>query len=146
MLDTKSSRCVVAIGMKWFRINAHPHRHLHHPIRPVPPDNVRTASGNLEKTMNVCDSCKRELLELLDKRIRKILHVAHESRPDGLEVNPDGSLTDIGIAETHCFHLMEIQRILRGEKTYGVYDEYGDPPMIKGPLFDQAHVEKRGRS
>jgi hypothetical protein len=57
------------------------------------------------------------VIDLLDKRMRKMLKVDAEDGPEGVE-----------IAKAECFHLMEIQRILRGEKTCGVYDDYGKVP------------------
>ncbi len=61
----------------------------------------------------LCDECRTFMDDLLDKRIRKILAVS-QAEPE----SDDSS-------QAHCFHLMEIQRILRGEKTCGVFDDYG---------------------
>jgi hypothetical protein len=66
------------------------------------------------------------MIELLDSRIRKILSI---DRAEAAETGEES------LAEAHCFHLMEIQRILEGKPTCGIYDDYGAPPTIDGPLF-----------
>ena len=86
-------------------------------------------------SVQICDSCKALLVELLDKRMRRILDVADEElrfqRKHGNPGNPESGGSE-------CFHLMEIKAIVQGHKTCGVYDEYGDPKTIKGPLFEAA--------
>lgn len=73
-----------------------------------------------------CEVCAKSLDEIIQKRIRAILAIADE----------EGTEEERGIAETQCFHLMEIQSILRGQKTCGVYDDVPEP-TISGPLFDR---------
>ena len=65
--------------------------------------------------MTMCENCKREMIELLDERTRRILEVFRQETTDDAR----------GIGEAHCFHLMELKRILRGEPTCGVYDDHG---------------------
>jgi hypothetical protein len=77
----------------------------------------------------ICDDCKAFLIELLDKRISRILEVGRANLAEG----QDECDSDIG--QSQCFHLMEIQRIIEGITTCGVYDDYGKPPTITGPLF-----------
>lgn len=74
------------------------------------------------------------MLELLDSRIRRILEVGREESAFQGEDDDDNS--DLG--QSQCFHLMEISRILKGETTCGVYDDYGRPLTIAGPLFPVA--------
>jgi hypothetical protein len=64
----------------------------------------------------LCEACTAFMGTLLDKRIRAILAVSADE---------GGREHEIG--QSHCFHLMEIQRILKGETTCGVYDEYAAP-------------------
>jgi len=71
-------------------------------------------------TAKVCDGCKEFLIDLLDKRIGRILEIARV----------DESYSDTG--QSHCFHLMEIKRILEGKPTSGVYDDYGKT-KVEGP-------------
>ena len=68
------------------------------------------------KTKPLCENCEKFMLDLLDKRIRSILDVSRKDNDDSEEAAG---------AQAHCFHLMEIQRILRGETTCGVFDDYG---------------------
>ncbi len=68
-----------------------------------------------QSAATVCDSCKRFMTDLIDRRMRRILELGRGE--EELEA----------AAESHCFHLMEIQRILNGEKTCGVYDDFGKP-------------------
>lgn len=81
----------------------------------------------------VCEKCRAVLIDMLDKRMRRILAVAHEElafqREHGNEGNPEAGGSE-------CFHLMEIKAILEGRKTCGVYDDHGEPPSVKGPLFE----------
>jgi hypothetical protein len=74
------------------------------------------------------------MIELLNRRIRKMLDVAREESDDESE----DELSPLGLAKAEAFHLLEIRNILNGEKTCGVYDDYGDPPTVHGPLFTEA--------
>ena len=71
----------------------------------------------------LCESCRACMIEILENRIRRILASRSEE--------PEESL-----AEAHCFHLVELRKILEGEHTCGVYDDYGPPATIRGPLFE----------
>ena len=84
------------------------------------------------KKFQICQSCSDAIVELLEKRIRRILEVGREEAADG---DYSDGLTDADIGQSQCFHLMEIQRIISGQKTCGVYDDYGPEPTIEGPLF-----------
>ncbi len=66
----------------------------------------------------LCDACRKFMVDLLGQRIQKILEVYREEAAADSECNGD-------IGQSHCFHLMEIQRILEGKPTCGVYDDYG---------------------
>jgi len=63
-------------------------------------------------TNPLCPNCSAVMDQMLEDRIRSILQI--------------GKTDDQYPAESHCFHLMELQRIIRGEKTCGVYDNYGE--------------------
>jgi hypothetical protein len=76
-------------------------------------------------SQQVCEPCREFVIDLLEKRIRKILEVGREEDPEA-----DANGDDIG--QSHCFHLMEIQRILRGQHTCGVFDDYGQAPSSEG--------------
>lgn len=88
--------------------------------------------------MPLCEKCTAFMEALLDKRIRTILKIGREIQKED-EARGCEPYDDIG--ESHCFHLMEVLMVLRGEETSGVYDEYGGPPKpppiptIRGPLF-----------
>lgn len=82
----------------------------------------------------LCTDCRTFMLELLDSRIRRILEVGREE--SAFQGDEDDDNSDRG--QSHCFHLMEISRILKGETTCGVYDDYGKPLTIAGPLFPVA--------
>lgn len=85
------------------------------------------------KKLQICQSCADAIVELLERRISRILEVGREEAAHE-DYDEDGmSGRDIG--QSQCFHLMEIQRIIRGQKTCGVYDDYGPEPTIEGPLF-----------
>lgn len=73
----------------------------------------------------MCEDCKREMIAILTERTKRVLAVAHD------EPGEDG----VGLAQSHCFHFMELIAILKGESTCGVYDDYGKPPTVSGPLF-----------
>lgn len=75
--------------------------------------------------VKLCAECVAFMVDLLEKRMRRILEVSR-AEPD-----------DIGLGEAECFHLMEIESILEGKLTCGVYDDYGPPPTITGPLFKE---------
>jgi hypothetical protein len=79
----------------------------------------------------LCAICKAFMIELLDKRIRAMFTVAREESSG--EDNDDFS--EVGLMQSHAFHLLEIKNILNGKRTSGVYDDYGDPPTVHGPLF-----------
>ncbi len=76
---------------------------------------VESKRAAVESAVIVCERCKLVIIDLLDLRIRRILDVG---RKDGTEAAIESS-------ESHCFHLMEIKRILIGEKTCGVFDDFG---------------------
>lgn len=71
----------------------------------------------------MCDACKTFMLDLLDKRTRRILALSHEEQDEE---------RDAEAAQAHCFHLMELERILRGEPTSGIFDEYGAANQGRG--------------
>ncbi len=74
----------------------------------------------------LCGNCKLFMLDLLNKRIRRILEIARkEARGDGRDQDDDGNITAVGHAQAQCFHLMELRCILEGQETSGVYDDYG---------------------
>jgi len=77
----------------------------------------------------MCDPCKREMIAILEARMRRIMDVAYNV--------PECSEADVEIADAKCFHLMELRQILEGKQTCGVYDDHGEPPTIKGPLFQE---------
>jgi hypothetical protein len=65
----------------------------------------------------MCESCKAAMVAMLNQRIRAILAQEQQLKED------DGDGDDT--AQSHCFHLMEVRRILEGLPTCGVYDDYG---------------------
>ena len=85
----------------------------------------------------ICESCKSQLVDMLDARMDRILEVARAElrfqRAHGDAAIGEREEMDAGSAE--CFHLMEIKAIIEGRKTCGAYDDYGDPQSIKGPSF-----------
>jgi hypothetical protein len=76
----------------------------------------------------MCESCKQFAIDLLESRIRAIL-AGRDPEPgddDCEDVDPEPGDDDCeDVAEAHCFHLLEVARILRGETTCGIYDDYG---------------------
>ena len=72
--------------------------------------------------LKICESCSREVINLLEKRMRRILEVGREQE---MESDDDEDVVDYG--GTHCFHLMEIINILKGKKTCGIFDDFGVP-------------------
>ena len=84
------------------------------------------------KELAVCDSCRAAMVDLFEQRIRRILAVGREL--GYAEPGDDDAYEDIG--QSHCFHLTELIRILKRETTCGVFDDYGPPATVKGPLFD----------
>jgi hypothetical protein len=69
----------------------------------------------------MCEGCRAFMLRLLDARIRKILEVGRDEEDE-----------DLG--QSHCFHLTELQRILEGKTTCGVYDDYGAAFLKPSPI------------
>lgn len=57
-----------------------------------------------------CEHCTKEFIELLQRRISKILELSDQD---------DGGQD---AADAKCFHLMEMQRKLEGKPTAGLYD------------------------
>ncbi len=76
--------------------------------------------------LEICADCQPKLIAMMNGRVRRILEVAAEESE-----NEEDQMH----ARAECFHLMEIIQIIEGKKTFGVFDDYGDPPTIKGPLF-----------
>lgn len=84
------------------------------------------------KQLGLCEGCRDAIVKLLDERMVRILAVAREQAGSEEEFQEDVT------SRAECFHLMEIQRIVQGQPTCGVYDDYGRPPeplTIRGPLF-----------
>lgn len=79
----------------------------------------------------ICDHCKPLLLDLLEKRIRRVLEVA-KAENEKLGVSDED---DMATAQAECFHFMELKLILEGLPTCGLYDDYGPPKTIEGPLL-----------
>lgn len=83
-------------------------------------------------TPPLCVECQQFMVDLLEKRIRRMLTLAHEEPEEE---------SAVGLAQAECFHLMEIISIVSGKLTCGMFDEFGGPqsisiPTIRGPLFD----------
>lgn len=85
--------------------------------------------------VSICPDCRQFMSDLLDKRIRKILEVARDEAKFQREHGNASELDEL-LGGSECFHLMEIKAVIEGRKTCGVYDDYGDPPTINGPLFE----------
>lgn len=70
----------------------------------------------------ICPNCRDFVIDLLDKRIARILEVSRAEPEEG------------DVSGAHCFHLMEIKSILEGKRTCGVFDDYG--PQIPALATD----------
>lgn len=82
----------------------------------------------------LCEKCTGAMIRILEERIRMTLEVGREERrfqeERGVQFEDDD---DIG--QSQCFHFMELIRIIKGQQTSGVYDLFGPPVTIDGPLF-----------
>jgi hypothetical protein len=83
-----------------------------------------TEARQIMRRLDICESCRATVLNLLDQRIRRMLAVCETEEDKDHE-------------RACAFHLMEIMNILEGRYTCGVYDDFGRPARIDGPLFSQ---------
>jgi hypothetical protein len=80
----------------------------------------------------LCAPCLALMDDLLNRRIQRILEVGREdARLQGVEDIEDA---DADYGQSHCFHLMELRRILWGEPTCGAFDDYGSAGLEPKPL------------
>lgn len=78
----------------------------------------------INKPLDVCETCREKILQLITERMRIILASADESGDPELR----------GLEQSHCFHLMELERAIEGKTTV-----YPMEKEINGPLFPK-HV------
>lgn len=86
--------------------------------------------GRVMPELRMCAACRTAMIDLLEQRIRKILEVAEQERTEDNEYDDEPEA--VMHAKSHCFHLVELQAILRGQQTCGVFDDHGPPPTVKG--------------
>jgi len=84
-----------------------------------------------EKKPRICADCVKCITNMLDARMRRMIAAAREEDATG----EDDSEENTDLAKAECFHLMEIRRIIEGGTTCGIYDDFGPPLTISGPLF-----------
>lgn len=78
-------------------------------------------------TTKMCPECTAFMRDVLEKRIRRVLEVA-AGEPDRKAAIQDAQAT--------CFHFMELLDVVSGKPTSGVFDDFGEPVTITGPLFE----------